>query len=86
MIQAQSPKKCIKIAKTAGNKAFLVVFAMVVVIQLGSPATIRGVAVVGTGAPDFGAAVRRGRLCLKALMIYEALYSLGQGRAHRPRL
>ena len=31
---SRSPEKCIKIAKTAGNKAFLAVFAVLVVVQL----------------------------------------------------
>ena len=33
LIQARSPEKCIKIAKTAGNKAFLAVFAVFVGVQ-----------------------------------------------------
>lgn len=33
LIQARSPEKCIKIAKTAGNKAFFAVFAVFVGVQ-----------------------------------------------------
>lgn len=51
LIQARSLEKCIKTAKTAGNKAFLAVFAAVVAIQLASPAAIRGAADAVVGAP-----------------------------------
>ena len=50
-IQSRSPRKCIKIAKTAGNKAFLAVFAVFVVIQLAPSGPARSVASAGVGAP-----------------------------------
>ena len=51
LIQARSPEKCIKIAKAAGNKAFLAVFAVLVVVQLALSEHSRGVPDAGIGAP-----------------------------------
>ena len=42
---------CIKIAKTAGNKAFLAVFAVVVSVQLAPSEHSRGGADIGIWAP-----------------------------------
>ena len=43
LIQARSPEKCIKIAKTAGNKAFLAVFTVFVGVQFAPSERSRGV-------------------------------------------
>lgn len=51
MIQAQSPEKCIKKTKTAGNKTFLVVFAIFVVVQLAPSKHNRDVSDAGIWAP-----------------------------------
>jgi hypothetical protein len=51
LIQARSPEKCIKIAKTAGNKAFLAVFAVFVGVQFVPSEHSRGVPDAGFWAP-----------------------------------
>lgn len=48
---SRSPEKCIKIAKTAGNKAFLAVFAVLVVVQLAPLRRSRSAADAGIWAP-----------------------------------
>lgn len=48
---SRSPEKCIKIAKTAGNKAFLAVFAILVVVQLAPLRCSRSAADAGIWAP-----------------------------------
>jgi hypothetical protein len=51
LIQGGSPEKCIKIAKTAGNKAFLAVFALFVGVQFTPAEHSRGVPDAGIWAP-----------------------------------
>jgi len=51
LIQARSPKTCIKIAKTAGNKAFLAVFAVFVGVQFAPSEHSRDVPDAGIWAP-----------------------------------
>lgn len=50
-MQARSPEKCTKIAKTAGNKALLAVFAVFVVVQLAPSEHSQGVPDAGIWAP-----------------------------------
>ena len=51
LIQARSPEKCIKIAKTAGNKSFLAVFAVFVGVQFAPSEHSRGLPDAGIWAP-----------------------------------
>ena len=48
---SRSPEKCIKIAKTAENKAFLAVFAVLVVVQLAPLRRSQSAADAGIWAP-----------------------------------
>ena len=48
---SRSPEKCIKIAKTAGNKAFLAVFAVLFGVQLTPSEHSRGMPDAGIWTP-----------------------------------
>ena len=51
LIHTRSPEKCIKIAKTAGNKAFLAVFAVFVGVQFAPSEHSHGVPDADIWAP-----------------------------------